>query len=590
MLAFRKITAVSFMLLAFVFLPAVAQDAEPTEEYFSYVIQPGDTLITIALRYNTTVSAIMAENGIVNRSTIYWGQTLRSPPPPASIDGTPRPTEAPIGPTTTYVVQYGDLLNQIALRYNTTVRELLRLNPEVGSANLIYAGQSLNVPAPAGEINAEVTVTAPPTLEATLEVTTEATAEVIITPTVVPVEAATSAPTIEAATLEAVEITATVPVISATPDATFGFGVDASLLLGDTNTTFNQIQQLGVTWVKQEVRWSDFESSPGQINLTPLDAVVNTLHAQNINILFTVTYAPAWSRTIQEENGPPDNFANFGAFMSALASRYAGRVQAYEIWNEPNLRSRWKSSMHPISAASYLDLLRHGYDAVKAADPQAWVISAGLAPTGYNDAANAEAGNLQVNAVDDHVFLRDLYSVGFTQYIDAIGVHPMGWANPPEARCCEAAVGVTTHFENEHFYFLNTLETYKQIIDENSDSGRSLWVTKFGWGTYEGVTNPPSDANNIFISYINQEQQSIYLTRGFEIGQTLGYVGPMFAYNLNACPAILGYDLQGCFYSLTDIAASPRPAFSAMTALDKSLTGASQPDSSELTPEVTTAP
>ena len=580
MLEFRKTGAVLLLLLAFVMLPAFAQEADPTEEYPTYVIQPGDTQITIALRFDTTVSAIMAENGLTDRATIYWGQTIRIPPVPVNPDITPEPT-ATTGPTTTYVVRSGELLNQIAQRYNTTVNELLILNPTIGSANLIYAGQVINVPA-----SAEDSTAVPVTEAATLEATT--------LPTALPPAEITSTPPVETEATAEVTSEPTRPVISSLPNADFDFGIDANFLLGDPNITFNQVQQLGVNWVKQEVRWSDYEATPGQINLVPLDSVVDALNAQGVNILFTVAYAPAWSRSIQEENGPPDNFANFGAFMSTLATRYAGRVQAYEIWNEPNLRSRWKSTLHPISAASYVDLLRHGYDAVKAADPQAQVISAGLAPTGFNDAANAEAGNLQVNAMDDHVFLRDLYAAGFTQYIDAIGVHPMGWANPPAARCCEAAPGVSTHFESEHFYFLNTLETYKQIMDENGDSGRNLWVTKFGWGTYEGVTNAPSDANNIFISYLNQQQQATYLVGAFEIGQALGYVGPMFAYNLNACPAVLGYDLQGCFYSLTDISGNPRPAFAVLAALDKSPVSEQPPaenvqPAAEVTPEMTPA-
>jgi LysM repeat protein len=511
-----------------------AQDEIPASDYITYVIQPGDTLVRIALRYNTTVSAIMQENGIANRSLIYWGQTIRIPTASASQQE-PAPQPAiPSGATTIYTVRPGDLLNRIARLHDTTIEELLRLNPEIGNANVIYVGQELIVPA-RGSQSAEPATVVPETTPG--EETVASPADPVV--------------------IETVNL----------PQAEFTYGVEANLIGITDSTPLNQIMQLGAEWVKHEVYWRDYETAPGVINFEPLDSLIDLLEAQRLNILLTVTYAPDWARGIQEENGPPDNPANYGAFMSALAARYTGRVQAYQVWNEPNLRSRWKSPVHPIGAASYIELLRHGHDAVKAADPDALIISAGLAPTGFNDAFNAQAGNLEVNAIDDRVFLRSLYQAGLADYVDAVGAHPMGWANPPDIRCCSAAPGVFTHYENEHFYFLSTLESYRQIMIDNADSARPIWVTKFGWGTYEGVANPPSDAVNVFIGYLNQAQQAQYLTRALEIGQSLGYIGPMFIYNLNACQVQSVYDPSACFYSLTDSEAGPRPAFDALAAL-----------------------
>ena len=46
----------------------------------------------------------------------------------------------------TYTIQRGDTLSGIASRYNTTVSELMGLNPYITNANLIYAGNTLNLP------------------------------------------------------------------------------------------------------------------------------------------------------------------------------------------------------------------------------------------------------------------------------------------------------------------------------------------------------------------------------------------------------------------------------------------------------------
>ena len=516
-------------LLFFSLSTVFAQETPTPSDVVEYIIQPGDTLFSIARRFNTTVTAIAQENGIANTSQINWGQRIRIPQPvQATPDGQTPPTATPSGATILHTVRAGEQLNQIATLYGTTVAELLRLNPQIANSNIIYSGQQLTVPAPAGE-------GAPAPSE--------------------------SLPATDSPATAAPQVTIETAVATPNPAYAIGLDVDASAAGG---TDFSQISQLGINWIKQDIRWRDFETAPGEINFEALDAVINALEAQNANVLLTVTYAPDWARSIQEENGPPDNFANFGAFMSALAGRYAGRVAAYEIWNEPNLRSRWKSLQHPIGAESYIELLRHGYNAVKAADPAALVISAGLAPTGFNDAFNAEAGNLEVNAIDDRVFLANLYALGVAELTDGIGAHPMGWANPPEARCCEPAPGVVTHYEDEHFYFLDTLERYRQTMIDNGDAATAIWITKFGWGTYEGVDDPPSDANRVFIGYINQQQQAQYIARAFTVGSSLGYVGPMFVYNFNGCPATSVYDSSACFYSLTDANGSPRPAFAAL--------------------------
>lgn len=574
------------ILLLFLLLagPTLAQETEEN----TYVIQPGDTLIRIALRFNTTVTAIMEENGIVNRSLIYWGQEIRIPQPTQPTEA--EPTEALPQSITEHIVQPSEQLNRIAIMYKTTIRELMRLNPQITNPNILYAGQRLIVPAVTEEVPQPTT--APPTLVPT-EIPPATTTTIILPPTAQPATAIpTALPVIITATPAiTMEVIETIPDLNIEPAESipveFGYGIDVNFVDGPSADQLATLDTLGFAWVKQEILWRNFEPAPGEINFEALDAIIETLEARQMNILLTITYAPDWARSIQEENGPPDNFANYGAFISALATRYKGRVQAYEIWNEPNLRSRWKSPLHPIGAASYIELLRHGHNAVKAADPNASVISAGLAPTGFNDARNAEVGDLEVNAIDDRVFLSDLYATGVSELVDGIGAHPMGWANPPDARCCEAASGVLTHFEDEHFYFINTLESYHQIMVDNGDTNTPVWVTKFGWGTYEGVAEAPTDPFNIFISYLSQNQQALYVNRAFEIGQSLSYIGPMFLYNLNACTSASLFDTSGCFYSLTDGNNNPRPAFAALAArIQRPTLPPNEAPTEEIAPEV----
>ena len=103
-----------------------------------HTVQAGENLFRIALRYGTTVDAIAQLNHIVNPWCIYVGQKLTIPSPGSN-------PPSPVPPGKTYVVQPGDTLYSIAVRYQTTVQTLVIAN-NLASPNLIYVGQILNVP------------------------------------------------------------------------------------------------------------------------------------------------------------------------------------------------------------------------------------------------------------------------------------------------------------------------------------------------------------------------------------------------------------------------------------------------------------
>ena len=104
----------------------------------THIVQPGENLFRISLRYGTTVDAIAKANNIVNPWFIYVGQKLIIPG-----GGGGMPPSGPGGKT--HVVQPGETLYSIAVRYNTTVQALVVAN-NLSNPNLIYVGQTLKVP------------------------------------------------------------------------------------------------------------------------------------------------------------------------------------------------------------------------------------------------------------------------------------------------------------------------------------------------------------------------------------------------------------------------------------------------------------
>jgi LysM repeat protein len=112
----------------------------PPTKCFTYIVKPGDTLFSLARRFNTTVEAIALQNHIVNPNLIFVGQKLTicpkgvAPPPP------PPPQKCVF-----YTVKPGDTLYSIALRYGTTVQAIALAN-NIVNPNLIFIGQTLCIP------------------------------------------------------------------------------------------------------------------------------------------------------------------------------------------------------------------------------------------------------------------------------------------------------------------------------------------------------------------------------------------------------------------------------------------------------------
>jgi len=131
--------------------PVVA--APPTQADEVYVVQPGDTLFAIALRFGVTVADIAAANNLSNPNLIFVGQRLVIPgvrptvEPAIVTDRGSAEAEPPPTSPQVYVVQPGDTLFAIATRFGLTVADLALING-IQNPDYIYVGQRLILPTP----------------------------------------------------------------------------------------------------------------------------------------------------------------------------------------------------------------------------------------------------------------------------------------------------------------------------------------------------------------------------------------------------------------------------------------------------------
>jgi hypothetical protein len=341
-------------------------------------------------------------------------------------------------------------------------------------------------------------------------------------------------------------------------------GVQVHIHREDVGEMMGQLRELGMGWVKVQVSWKLYESEPGQYTadrLGELDRLVDAAAANEIKVLLSVSKAPEWSRATTEMDGPPIDYGRYRGFMAFLASRYEGRVAAYELWNEPNLQREWNGA--PLSAADLVRLIGAGAAGVRETDPAALLISGAPATTGINDG---------ITAVDDRVFLHGMLEAGIANQVDAVGVHPYGWANPPDSSVTEPDPEVPSHNNHPSFFFADTLGDYNRLLAEYGVD-RPLWVTEFGWGSFERFVDdegdpatPPTGAE--FMAYVSEWEQAEYILGAYELAQEQEHVGPMVLWNLNFGP-LLGNEFSESGYSLLRPDGSARPSYLALRAASK---------------------
>lgn len=326
----------------------------------------------------------------------------------------------------------------------------------------------------------------------------------------------------------------------------------------DQTAILNQLEELDVGWVKIQVSWKLFQPGPDRLDefwFSEAEKLIQGAHERNIQVLVGVAKAPEWSRPTTEEDGPPTDFARFTEFTTLLAQRWDGKVAAWELWNESNLRREWNGA--PLNGAEFTRLVAAGAAGIRAVDPNAILISGAPAPTGINDG---------VSAVDDRVYFEQMLAAGIAQYVDGIGYHPYSAANPVWAEIGNTADHAVSHNDHPSFFFRHTTQDYLALMGKYGVE-KQLWGTEFGWGTYENLGRA-APAGVEYMDQINEWQQAENVIDVYIFANDTAEIGPMFVWNLNFGP-LLGPDFTESGYGLLRPDGSQRPVWYAIQNMPK---------------------
>lgn len=233
-----------------------------------------------------------------------------------------------------------------------------------------------------------------------------------------------------------------------------------------------RLSAAGFGWARLHVDWNRAEPISGAYQWAWTDDVLADISAAGLEPVVVLDGSDpsgewlgnaAGKRVVDRDERPLSTsvrhcFSPFARFAAAFADRYQDTVRFYQIWDEPNIAPRWGNRL--IDPVGYARLLRAAATAVRAADPDAVILAAALAPT-------QDRGH---TAIDEGYFLQRLYAAGAAPYFDAVLVQPFGFGTGPDDARSRVDV---LNFRRAAWA--------RRVMVAAGDGQTPVWAVRFGW-------------------------------------------------------------------------------------------------------------
>lgn len=163
------------------------------------------------------------------------------------------------------------------------------------------------------------------------------------------------------------------------------------------------LRWLGVTSMRVDAPWQSIEIAPGRYSIPAwLEEAVDRANADGIEPLLILVYGH--SAYGGDKPRSTEAIAAFERYAVYVTRHFAGRVRYFDLWNEWDGRTGRTSLGTP---EDYVALAREVYPAIKAANPDAVVLSGGISRYGL-----------------DHGFVERFIELGGLRFVDALSLHP----------------------------------------------------------------------------------------------------------------------------------------------------------------------
>jgi O-glycosyl hydrolase len=268
------------------------------------------------------------------------------------------------------------------------------------------------------------------------------------------------------------------------------------------------VRAAGAGWVRADVGWVNSEpDGPGRLDhdyQARTASFVHDAHARGLRVLAVVWASPGWASNAParptEENGlshlPPTDahVADYARFVAGFVKRL--KVDAVEIWNEPNLRAFWDEA---DSARRYAALLKLAGEAVHQAVGRTVPVLGG---------AVARVDEEWLSALYDQGAALPGGAAAFRASFDGLAVHP--YPEPSDG-------GADS---------LTRVDAVRDLLARAGDAGKPVWVTEFGWSTNESCGRSGEPAG------VSELEQAAALRSGFGLFAARPWVHAAFWYDI----------------------------------------------------------
>ena len=181
-----------------------------------------------------------------------------------------------------------------------------------------------------------------------------------------------------------------------------------------------EMYQAGFKWVRlwdSGDVWCHHErEGKGQFDFSATEQKVTTFLDQGFRVLAVLAYSPAWASRHPEIGYycgggapfPPRDIRDWRDYCREYMTRFKGRIQHFEVWNEPNTGNEvnLNSGFFRGTVKDYVDLLRVAYEVSREVDPEVKVV--GCSGTGdflsWTDAVLAAGGGAYMDILSFHAY------------------------------------------------------------------------------------------------------------------------------------------------------------------------------------------
>lgn len=208
---------------------------------------------------------------------------------------------------------------------------------------------------------------------------------------------------------------------------------------------FALMVEMGAKWFRDDWFIHKFTSDGVTWNFTVYDNIVNRAAAHGLKPLAIIEqfdyFCPVYARRAGYDSGNKLlTTAAYEQFCTKLAEHYQGRVDIWELGNEPNGSTFWGNQ--PPNAANYVNWYQKpGYAAIKAVDPTMTVVTGGLSQGGWGGGDGPG---------DCDGYLAKMYLAGLAGHHDGFGIHPYTRPAPPNFTVLDRCRNLMILYNEQH--------------------------------------------------------------------------------------------------------------------------------------------